>query len=89
MQKHLAKTAVELKEKNMLDDKEIRRLKNMFNPNDVDIVLACISNNLDLLKSYINKKYDLSVCNGKVLRYTVSQGYVDVSCLLLSNGIEP
>ena len=89
MQKILAKTAIELKEKSMLNDEEIRRLKRRFDAKEVDVVVACVSNDIVLLKKYIENGYDLKICNDKVLRYTVSQGYVDISCLLLRNGIEP
>ncbi len=89
MKNNLARTIIELKESNNLNEKETIRLKRIFNSNDVDVVIACISNQIEKVKKYINEGYDISICNGKVLRYTVSVGYVELSCLLLRNGIEP
>ena len=89
MKNNLARTIIELKENNNLNEKETSRLKKIFNSNDVDVVIACISNQVEKLKKYIEEGYDISFCNGKVLRYTVSEGYVELSCLLLRNGIEP
>lgn len=89
MKNNLARTIIELKESNNLNEKETIRLKRIFNSNDVDVVIACISNQIEKVKKYINEGYDISICNGKVLRYTVSEGYVELSCLLLRNGIEP
>lgn len=89
MKNNLARTIIELKESNNLNEKETIRLKRIFNSNDVDVVIACISNQIEKVKKYLNEGYDISICNGKVLRYTVSEGYVELSCLLLRNGIEP
>ena len=89
MKNNLARTIIELKESNNLNEKETIRLKRIFNSNDVDVVIACISNQIEKVKKYINEGYDISICNGKVLRYTVSEGFVELSCLLLKNGIEP
>lgn len=89
MKNNLARTIIELKESNNLNEKETIRLKRIFNSNDVDVVIACISNQIEKVKKYLNEGYDISICNGKVLRYIVSEGYVELSCLLLRNGIEP
>lgn len=89
MKNNLAKTIIELKESNMLDVTETNRLRSMFNSKDVDIVISCVLNEVDKLKKYIDEGYDISICNDHVLRYTVSQGFVELSCLLLRNGIEP
>lgn len=89
MKNGLAKTIIELKENNMLDATETNRLKSMFNSKDVDVVISCICNELEKIKKYIDDGYDISICNDHVLRYTVSHGFVELSCLLLRNGIEP
>ena len=89
MQNRLVRIAIELKEKCMLNDEEIKRLKIKFDAKEVDVVVACVSNDIVILKKYIENGYDLKICNDKVLRYTVSQGYVDISKFLLENGINP
>ena len=68
---------------------QVAELKNKYNPSDVEVVCACVTNDIDYLKLCIEKNYNLNICNGKVLRYTVYMGYVEVSKLLLKNGIEP
>ena len=35
----------------------------------------------------IKKKYELSICNDEVLRYTIYNGYIEVSRLLIKMGV--
>ena len=55
MKNNLARTIIELKENNNLNEKETSRLKKIFNSNDVDVVIACISNQVEKLKKYIEE----------------------------------
>lgn len=79
---------IELKNKNKLTEENIEKLKGKHNSNDVELVVACVNNNIDKLKEFIKNGYDLSICNDSILRFTVSEGYVDISMLLLKSGVD-
>lgn len=51
-------------------------------------VQACINNNLSAAKKY-SLNADIAVCNGDVIKFCVSEGYIDVSRYLLTLGIQP
>lgn len=86
---NLFKELISLNDSNKLTENKIAELKKIYNSSEVDVVCACITNDIEYLKLCIEKNYSLNVCNGEVLRHTVSMGYVEVSKLLLKNGIEP
>lgn len=86
---NLLKELISLNDSNKLTENKIAELKKIYNSSEVDVVCACITNDIEYLKLCIEKNYSLNVCNGEVLRHTVSMGYVEVSKLLLKNGIEP
>ena len=86
---NLFKELISLNDSNKLTENKIAELKKIYNSSEVDVVCACITNDIKYLKLCIEKNYSLNVCNGEVLRHTVSMGYVEVSKLLLKNGIEP
>ena len=86
---NLLNEIISLNESNKLTKNKIKELKDIYNSSEVDVVCACITNDIEYLNRCIEKKYSLNICNGKVLRYTVCMGYVEVSKLLLKNGIEP
>ena len=86
---NLFKELISLNDSNKLTENKIAELKKIYNSSEVDVVCACIKNDIEYLKLCIEKNYSLNVCNGEVLRHTVSMGYVEVSKLLLKNGIEP
>lgn len=68
---------------------KVAELKHKYNPREVDVICACVTNDVDYLNFCIKNNYSLNICNGEVLRHTVSMGYVEVSRILLKNGIEP
>lgn len=80
---------IDLNNTDKLTVKKLEELKNKYNPREVDIVCACVTNDIDYLNSCIEKNFSLNICNGPVLRHTVSMGYIEISCLLLRNGIQP
>lgn len=86
---NLLKEIISLNDSNKLTENKIAELKDIYNSSEVDVVCACVTNDIEYLKLCIEKNYSLNVCNGEVLRHTVSMGYVEVSKLLLKNGIEP
>ena len=86
---NLFKELISLNDSNKLTENKIAELKKIYNSSEVDVVCACKTNDIEYLKLCIEKNYSLNVCNGEVLRHTVSMGYVEVSKLLLKNGIEP
>ena len=79
---------INLKYKDMLTVGNVAKLKNLHGCKDVDLALACVNNNVEKLKEYIQRGYDLSICNDAILRFTVSEGYVEISKLLLKNGVD-
>ena len=85
----LINEVISLVETNKLIKDTHTSLKKKYDAKQVDIVIACVSNDIESLKECIDKGYDLSICNGKILRYTVSNGFVELSVLLLKNKIEP
>ncbi len=89
MKNSLVEEIISLFEGDKLTVSKIKELKEKYDPNDVDVVSACITDDIDSLTEYIQKGYNLYICNDKVLRYTVSNGYIEVSKMLLKNGIEP
>ena len=88
MYNNLANEIINLKYKDMLTVGNVARLKKIHGCKDVDIALACVNNNVEKLKEYIQRGYDISICNDSILRFTVSEGYVEISKLLLKNGVE-
>lgn len=81
---------VNLSYEHQLDDKKIEELKKEYSDcPQFTVVLACIKNNLKILEDCIENGVDISICNGHVLRYTVSEGFVGIARLLLKCGIDP
>lgn len=87
--KTLLDTIIDLKNEEKLTTNSIDELKEKYDSSNVDVVCACVTNNIEKLNECIKKGDNLSICNGAVLRYTVEERYVQLSCILLNHGIEP
>lgn len=79
---------ISLKHSSKLNVDNVEKLKKLHGSENVELVLSCINNDIEKLEEYIQRGYDLSICNDKVLRFTVSEGYVELSKLLLKNGVD-
>ena len=88
MIKNLLNDIVKLKENNRLNDISLNELKEKYDSSNVDVVCACVTNNIEKLNECINKGDNISICNGAVLRYTVEKQYVELSLILRKHGIE-
>lgn len=70
-----------------LTTSNLNEIKKKYDPKEVDVVCACVINDPVSLQDCIDKKYELSICNDEVLRYTIYNGYIEVSRLLIKMGV--
>lgn len=70
-----------------LTTSNLNEIKKKYDPKEVDVVCACVINDPVFLQDCIDKKYELSICNDEVLRYTIYNGYIEVSRLLIKMGV--
>ena len=61
---NLFKELISLNDSNKLTENKIAELKKIYNSSEVDVVCACITNDIEYLKLCIEKNYSLNVCNG-------------------------
>lgn len=88
-QKDLAIIIADLEDANKLTQEEKNNLKKFYSVADVEIASACVKNDIAFIIKKIKEKKDISICNGKILRFCIMSGFVDLSMLLLKNNIEP
>ena len=70
-----------------LTTSNLNEIKKKYDPKEVDVVCACVINDPVFLQDCIDKKYELSICNDEFLRYTIYNGYIEVSRLLIKMGV--
>ena len=79
---------IKLAERGKLSRGVIQNLKKKYYSEQVNLILACLSNDKDSVKKCINDGVDLSICNDYVIRYTVTKGWSEISKLLLNHNVE-
>ena len=70
-----------------LTTSNLNEFKKKYDPKEVDVVCACIINDPVFLQECIDKKYELSICNDEVLRYTIYNGFIQISRILIKMGV--